>query len=425
MKPEQMDPPDTNDADKAITGDVIGSTAYSERFVLKILLKFANLDSLKDEIGEETFEADLCTLWDMTAEKDVVEFLQKHDSLKLINFALPVIKDDRLIEIILGILGNMCCVKNVAAVFLNTSELLASVMAYLTSPEVPILVQVLRLVNACLYTAESDDIAKWLERFESINYTQTLCFILENSSNKEVLINALENLNTICSQCNLEQCRNKYFQLFVNTETLDGLNTAFIELTVKQKKLCEKDELERILAIALQITLNLVGFDVSSEIFGNRSDDVTGVIKTVLNYYEDYFVKKKQIDMELVDILDTTLTIIKILDLCRQNDLDKFFNQCSNMWLTCTSLVTNGNNTDAENSQNSLSKFAADLKLPASNIICNYICSCDEKNLNEALDKVWEHYDAIVDCCNDMKIRENICDRTKSYRDMFEKNLHV
>lgn len=51
-----------------LKGDAIGSTLYSERFVLKTLLKLSQ--GLEKELAEnEPFENDLCALWDMTMEE--------------------------------------------------------------------------------------------------------------------------------------------------------------------------------------------------------------------------------------------------------------------------------------------------------------------------------------------------------------------
>lgn len=44
----------------------------------------------------ESMETDLCTLWDMTLEKDIVEFLLENDFLKMAEFTLKTSKEPRL-----------------------------------------------------------------------------------------------------------------------------------------------------------------------------------------------------------------------------------------------------------------------------------------------------------------------------------------
>ncbi|XP_057654900.1 protein saal1 isoform X2 [Diorhabda carinulata] len=51
---------------KKLRGDAIGDTLYSQSFVLKTLLKFSDLQ------WNDQVEEDLCFLWDMTVEKDLL-----------------------------------------------------------------------------------------------------------------------------------------------------------------------------------------------------------------------------------------------------------------------------------------------------------------------------------------------------------------
>lgn len=52
-----------------LRGDAIGETMYSQSFVAKTLLKLSDVE------WNEEFEEDLCSLWDMTVERDVCEYL--------------------------------------------------------------------------------------------------------------------------------------------------------------------------------------------------------------------------------------------------------------------------------------------------------------------------------------------------------------
>lgn len=71
---ERKSPPvnvDLNEIDAEtqakLKGDAIGDTLYSERFVLKTLMELKEHNGSKKI--EETFEHNLCLLWDQTIEK--------------------------------------------------------------------------------------------------------------------------------------------------------------------------------------------------------------------------------------------------------------------------------------------------------------------------------------------------------------------
>ncbi|XP_026328339.1 protein saal1 [Hyposmocoma kahamanoa] len=426
MKPEELESKPEDPVNPApIAGDVIGDTAYSERFVLKILLKFANLDTLKDEIQEKSFEDDLCTLWDMTAERDVVLFLQKHDVLNLFNFALPVIESARFIEIIAGIIGNMCCQKEVVAALLKMEPFITLLLEYMKSDDSLILVQVLRFVSSCLFVAEEEDIQFWMNKFENCGYSSTLYFILKNSSHKDLLVTALENFNTLTSYCNKGITRTDYFNQFVTPEAIESLTTAFKEIMIIQEDICETDEIERVLVISLQITLNLVGFDRSPEIYSNNKDDVLTIINKILNYFENKFVNNKEVDSDLVDIIESTNAIVTRLQLSEISDLDQFFVQSFNIWKALSLLdksPQNGGGFEDDNREE-LKEFSTQIKPSLSTLISLYLAKCSESNLLKGLDEINQHYEEILCSIQDKEIRSIVTKRAANYRTRLKENV--
>lgn len=414
MKPEELEPePEDPINPVPIAGDVIGDTAYSERFVLKILLKFANLNTLKDEIQEKSFEDDLCTLWDMTAERDVVLFLQKHNILNLFNFALPVIESARFIEIIVGIIGNMCCQKEVVTTLVKMETFIMFLLEYMKSDDSLILVQVLRFVSSCLFVAEEEDIQFWMSKFENTEYSSTLYFILKNSSHNELLVTALENFNTLTSYCNKEKTRIDYFNQFVTAEAIESLATAFKEITAIQEDLCETDEMERVLVISLQITLNLVGFDRSPGIYSNNKDDVLNIINKILSYYENKFVNRKEIDSDLVDIIDSTNTIVTVLQLSECSNLNRFFVQSFNIWKALSLIDKTSQNgcSFEDDGKDELKEFSAKMKPSLGTLICLYLAKCCEDNLLNSLDVISQHYEEILGSVQDNDLQRNVSNR--------------
>ncbi|CAG9784661.1 unnamed protein product [Diatraea saccharalis] len=417
MKPDAETLETNEEADASVAGDAIGDTVYSERFVLKILLKLANLDSLKDEVKDKSFEDDLCTLWDMTADKDVVLFLQKHDVLNLFNFALPTIETPRIIEIIVGIIGNMCCQRIAVAKLIKMENFLRLLLEYIKTDDSLVLIQLLRLVSSALFLAECEDIPIWMNLFESVGYSEALYFILKNSSHKQLLITAIENTNSVCSYCNTDNVRTTFYARFVNVEAVVSLTTAFTEVVVNQKESCEKEELERVLLISLQITLNMVGFENASEKFHSCKDSVLSMIKHILLYYEDKLINQKEIDTDLVDIVDSTITIVNLLQLSESSAIDVFFVPCHNMWKAmsvATKSHQNGN-SDFEDSNEDLAQISKEIKLPLCNLLCGYVLKCSETHLLTALDVINGDYEIIV-CEVDSEIRNNVSRRATNYR---------
>lgn len=420
MKPEQVE--DTENAPQ-VAGDVIGDTAYSERFVLKILLKLANLDTLKEEIKEKAFEDDVCILWDMTAERDVVLFLQKHDVLKLFNFALPVIEIPRIIEIIVGIIGNMCCQKEVVNVLMKMDNLLNILIDYINTDDSLVLVQLLRLVSACLFLASEEEVDTLMKLFANIEYSSALYFILKNSSHQVLLVTALENLNTLCSYCNTDKFRTKFFTHFVIPEALDSLISGFTEITVNQKERCVKDELERVLVVSLQIVLNLIGFDKSQELYSHSSEIVINMINVILKYYEDKLVINKEIDSDLVDIVESTNTIVKALQITSAPD--KYFELSYSIWKASSSIIKSDINGSSfeENDKEELKEFVAKVKPSLAMLICNYLSKCTDDHLLKVLDHIAADYEDIMSWVKDKDLQSNVCNRASNYRTRLKDNV--
>lgn len=417
----------TNDlSNPAVTGDVIGDTAYSERFVLKIMLKLANLDSLKDEISEKSFEDDICTLWDMTVERDVVLFLLKHKVFNLFNFALPVIESQRFIEIIVGIVGNMCCQKEATDVLLTMENFFFLLLEYIKSDDSLLLIQLLRLVSTGLSSTIRNDIPIWLNMFIKVDYSNSLYFILKNSSNKQLLVTALENFNTICSYCNIQRFRTQYYEHFISKAALSSLTTAFSEISIAQKETCSKDELERITIISLQMALDLVSFDKPIEIFDDCKDNIILITSTVLKYYQTKLVQEKEIDSDLIELLDSVNTIIRTVPISEDCEPEKYFNNCYSMWKALKSITKVNQNDDndfEEVDKEEFYDFVKNMRSPLSIVMCTYMEKCSQENLFKVLDEIGNEYEDILVSLTDADIKVVVTNRTSDYRTRIKENV--
>lgn len=56
----------------------------------------SNVPKVHEDGWKEKVESDLCTLWDMTTEKDIVQFLVDNEFFKIAEFALNSCEEPRL-----------------------------------------------------------------------------------------------------------------------------------------------------------------------------------------------------------------------------------------------------------------------------------------------------------------------------------------
>ncbi|XP_075991928.1 uncharacterized protein LOC142987206 [Anticarsia gemmatalis] len=425
MKPAEENVTAASEEPTPVTGDAIGNTTYSERFVLRTLIKFANLNTLKEELKEKSFEEDLCVLWDMTAERDVVLFLQRYDALKLFNFALSVIDRKRIVEIIIGIIANMCCLKEVVDDLMTMDSFLSIFIPYINVDYMYVRIQMMRLISACVYQGNEEQLTKWMEIFKNIEYSTTLYDVMQDTRNKNVLTTALENLNTICSKCNIESLRTLFFDHFVTQDAFDAVIALFKIIYGRDRSAYTNDELERVMVIVIQIHLVLLGFDKSSLIAHNVSVpvyEIVCVLNTILVHYECKMIQLKEMDTDLIDVVESIATIMNIIQDPEERRIE--FQQCClkssyKMWEVITSATesnSNGSSFD-DNDIGELEELCGKLK-PA---LCTLICTCLSKSSNDILLEAMASFgvnnvEIIINTINDKELQKAVNDRTSDYR---------
>lgn len=178
-----------DDIENKLRGDAIGDSMYSQSFVVKTLLKLSDLKWDKDT------EEDLCSLWDMTVEKDVCAYLF---DLSYPSLACSVIQnsdENRLIEIIIGILANIFCAdcaKSISDVERETA------LEVLSSDDPLVLIQVVRLIKALSHLDEQLN-------FVTSDILNKFSFILLNSLNVDLICNSLDALSTVLANDNFDK----------------------------------------------------------------------------------------------------------------------------------------------------------------------------------------------------------------------------
>ncbi|XP_048261952.1 protein saal1 [Bombus affinis] len=210
-----------------LKGDTVGDTLYSGKWIIDILLSISKV--LEDGWNEKV-EYDLCTLWDMTAEKDVVNFLVDNDFLKIAEFALNSSEEPRFTEIILGIIGNMTCEPSVLDVLGEKEELLETILRLLSSEDAATLVQILRLLRSALWNIQINPESKWRVNLRNSTFLREVVpFILKSSTNEELLIATTSFLRS-SAEIDLSSGKTLLDELFESSSFVSGMLESFEEV---------------------------------------------------------------------------------------------------------------------------------------------------------------------------------------------------
>lgn len=237
---------DANDLDeetiKKLRGDTIGDTLYSQSFILKTILQFSDLK------WDEEVEEHLCFLWDMTVEKDVCSFLLEISFPSLATSAVLNYRDNqRFIEIVIGILGNIFCSGCENGM---TSEEISSILSWVDSDDHLILIQLMRFISASL------DTNKNLIALIDKDFIEKICFILKNSINSDLLLKTLECVAKLTVDFKMDESLidySLYESVLVSYQTLTRSDSHSFEPDTKEKLLTVRYLLEVITNICSYI----------------------------------------------------------------------------------------------------------------------------------------------------------------------------
>jgi hypothetical protein len=221
----------SEDIKEKIKGDAIGDTLYSERFVLKTLMELKELNGGK---LEKSMENKLEILWDTTIETSVVQLLLQYDVLDLFTAIIDSTEDERLVEILLGIIANMVCKKETRQQLCSNSEAMAIILNQLTTSDPLILHQLMRLLHSTILFENSGDETIWFDHFRSCeNFVEKFSFILANSTSNTLLMSSFEAMNAICAKFAIIECQtdsekdSSFPLLFVKQCLVESLFEAF------------------------------------------------------------------------------------------------------------------------------------------------------------------------------------------------------
>lgn len=232
--PENANPDQlTDEMKETFLVDAIGDTLYSKRFVLKTLLSLSTLDASLSE----DFEKDLCTLWDMTIEEDVVKLMLEHNVLEIFSNIIQTTDDQRLTEILIGIIGNMCALASTRDILCQQADTMVPMIELIECTDSLVLLQLMRVFHSALVFENSGDECIWFEHFRAVEqFVEKFAYILSNSTSSSLLLHAYEALNAICTKLSVIEIqpdaenKSSFRDLFVKPVLIEGVIDAFRQM---------------------------------------------------------------------------------------------------------------------------------------------------------------------------------------------------
>nr|CAH8837810.1 unnamed protein product [Trichobilharzia regenti] len=200
-------PPDYDGNENQI--DMIGDTTYSRRWLFSMLIKF--LESVNKETSatwansednsdgdrlDSELEEQLCCLWDLTVNRDVLKFLDEFEIVSIFNNALGDVQKPRLLEIMVGILANLAYDPVACRKMSESESFIIRITSLLYSRDTPTLIETCRLIQTVLASDEYK--MPWLDeiRFQP-EFFENILFILKSSTNANLLIGAVRLIDVI------------------------------------------------------------------------------------------------------------------------------------------------------------------------------------------------------------------------------------
>lgn len=320
-----------NDLER-LRGDAIGETLYSERFVLNTLLKLGKLD--KDLQEAEDVERDLCSLWDMTLEEDIVKYLLNHDVLELFANIIRTTEDKRLTEILVGILGNMCNVQQTRNLLTEKKEVIEILLDLTSCMDALTLEQLMRLLAVVFVKMSEDQIEKWYSLIlKSAKFVENLCFILNNAANNVLILQTLESLNAILAKffvlklslatengkSLVEIGKTSFEELFVQPEVIECTIEAFktlVKETADKRDSYEAGEIPESIHKAKQTFCNIHGIltqyqQLSRDAYESSNDEILKCFKDILEPMteDENITTWQQYEQDVLETLNDVLRV--------------------------------------------------------------------------------------------------------------------
>lgn len=225
---------------ETLRGDAIGNNLCSSKWIINTLM---SLCKIHENGWTEDLENQLCILWDLSMEGEVVSFLMSHDFPKIAKNILENYDQPRFIEIILGIIGNICCNNEAIDTIGSDKDLVTQILNRLTSDDTLILVQLLRILQSITWNIRENPQSNWVAHFTECEFFgDTIIFMLNNSINDDLLMAAIHFLESI-SHTNLPHKDSFLKELFKIDDLIRALLESFMQVISVEKLSYSKTEI--------------------------------------------------------------------------------------------------------------------------------------------------------------------------------------
>lgn len=236
-----LNPEDLSEQElETLRGDAVGDNLYSSKWIISTLM---DLCKIHENGWTKELENQLCILWDLSAEGEVVSHLMSHDFPKIAKNILESYDEPRLIEIILGIIGNICCNNEAIDTIGSDRDLVTQILNRLIINDTPILIQLLRIFHLITWRIRGDPQSNWVAHFmECEFFGDTIIFILNSSTNDNLLMIAMNLLETI-SHISLPHKDSFLAKLFKIDILIHALLESFMQIISTEKFSYSKAEM--------------------------------------------------------------------------------------------------------------------------------------------------------------------------------------
>ncbi|CAD6209819.1 GSCOCG00010828001-RA-CDS [Cotesia congregata] len=266
--------------------DNVGDTTYSATWILRRLL---TLSKINEEPWSTDLETDFCYLWDMTTEKDIVDFLCQNNFLSVSEFVIDNAPEPRCREIIVGILGNLCSQPTAFTRITNTPTLVTKLLSLMSSDDTETLIQVLRVLQAGSRDMQITITSPWREYLlYSKPLADALTFIFNSSTNSQLLRESLALMHTIATNTIF------FNEIFDINPLLVGLVETFDQLmpSEQEEEAAEDDENESndqvVIERWLEIIVKILERQSTTRI--NNYKDIIRVVIKILGKLEENMI---------------------------------------------------------------------------------------------------------------------------------------
>ncbi|XP_038901476.1 uncharacterized protein LOC120088329 isoform X2 [Benincasa hispida] len=151
-------------------------------------------EQLLSSSEEKVWEEYGCILWDLSASKSHAELMVQNFVLEVLSANLMVSQSVRVMEISLGIIGNLACHEVPMKHIVTKSGLITTIVNQLFLDDAQCLCEVCRLLNAGL---QSSECVIWAEALNSEHVLSRLLWISENTLNPQLIEKSVGLLSTI------------------------------------------------------------------------------------------------------------------------------------------------------------------------------------------------------------------------------------